>query len=425
MLTRLQHGGGGMDPKDVFSLGLGLSAPWKLAGQRLDTEKRPHELHLEVVADRGALFPCPDCQRACKAHDFESFTWRHLNFFQHHCLITARVPRVDCPDHGVKRVTVPWARAGSRFTLLFEQAALILAREMPVAAAARFMGITDKRLWRILQHYVARAVDALDLGSVRAVGLDETASKRGHNYVTVFIDMDRADKPVIFATPGKGKACVAAFRAFLLDHRGEPTRVAEVVCDMSPAFLAALATSFPKAAVTVDWFHVVQLFTTAVDQVRKAEARTRQLPKAIRWAILRAGDASLTDDQRIALAELETGGFATAAAYRAKEMLRWIRHAETPQAARWRITRFINHIGFGLEPTALLDPVRRALGTVATHVERIIQRWKSSHSNARLEGLNGIFQAARARARGYRNTATYITIIYLLAAPLPDILKST
>src|SRR6267154_1089874 len=302
MLARLQHGGGGMDPKDVFSLGLGLNEPWKLAGHRLDVETRPYELHLEVVADRGALFACPDCKRACKAHDFESFTWRHLNFFQHHCFITARVPRVDCPDHGVKRVTVPWARAGSRFTLLFEQAALILARAMPVAAAARFMGSTDKRLWRILQHYVARAVDALDLGSVRAVGLDETASKRSHNYVTVFIDMDRADKPVIFATPGKGKACVAAFRAFLLDHRGEPTRVAEVVCDMSPAFLAALATSFPKAAVTVDWFHVVQIFTTAVDQVRKAEARSRQLPKAIRWAVLKAGDASLTDDQRIALA---------------------------------------------------------------------------------------------------------------------------
>ena len=413
-----------MEAKDVFTLGLGLSAPWKLAGQRLDMEKRPHELHFEVVAERGALFACPDCQRACKAHDFASFTWQHLNFFQHHCFITARVPRVDCPDHGVKRVTVPWARADSRFTLLFEQAALILAREMPVAAAARFMGITDKRLWRILQHYVACAVGELDLGSVRAVGLDETASKRGHNYVTVFIDMDRANKPVIFATPGKGKACVAAFRAFLLSHGGEPTRVAEVVCDMSPAFLAALATSFPNAAVTIDWFHVVQLFTTAVDQVRKAEARSRQLPKAIRWAVLRAGDGNLTDDQRIALAELETGGFATAAAYRAKEMLRWIRKADSPQAARWRITRFINHIGLGLDPTALLDPIRRALGTVATRVKRIIQRWKSSHSNARLEGLNGVFQAARARARGYRNTATYITIIYLLAAPLRDLLKS-
>jgi len=414
-----------MEAKDVFSLGLGLKEPWKLGGQRLDVEKRPHELHFEVVADRGALFPCPECQRACKAHDFESFTWQHLNFFQHHCFITARVPRVDCPDHGVKRAAVPWARPGSKFTLLFEQAALILVREMPVLAAARFMGITDKRLWRLVAHYVRRAVGELDLSAVRAVGLDETAAKRGHNYVTVFIDMDRADKPVIFVTPGKGKACVAEFRAFMLEHGGKPSTVAEVVCDMSPAFLAALAQGFPNAAVTVDWFHVVQLFTTAVDQVRKAEARNRQLPKAVRWAVLKAADRNLTDKQRIALAELETGGFATAAAYRAKEMLRWIRQAVGPQAARWRITRFINHIGLTLDPGPLLDPVRRALRTFASHVEHIIRRWTSSHSNARLEGLNGIFQAARARARGYRKTATFATIIYLLAAPLPQILKST
>jgi transposase len=417
-------GGEAMEPRDVFSLGLGLSGPWKLAGQRLDIVKRPNELHLEVTAERGSRFACPECGRACKAHDFESFTWQHLNFFQHHCFITARVPRVDCPDHGVKRVAVPWARTGSRFTLLFEQAALVLVREMPVVAAARFMGITDKRLWRIVGHYVGRAVAGLDLGGVRAVGLDETASKRGHHYVTVFIDMDRRDKPVIFVTPGKGKACVAEFRAFLIAHGGEPTTVAEVVCDMSPAFLAALAQGFPHAAVTVDWFHVVQLFTTAVDQVRKAEASSRTLPKAIRWAVLKAGDANLTDTQRSALAELENGGFATAAAYRAKEMLRWVRDADGPQAASWRITRFVNHIGLGLAPGPLLEPVRRALRTFTSHRKRILQRWTSAHSSARLEAMNGIFKAARARARGYRNTATFMTIIYLLSAPLPDILNS-
>jgi len=319
-----------VEARDVFALGLGLEAPWKLAGQRLDLEKRPHELHLEVVADRGALFPCPECERACMAHDFESCTWQHLNFFQHHCFITARVPRVDCPDHGIKRAPVPWARADSRFTLLFEQAALILVREMPVLAAARFMGITDKRLWRIVEHYVSRAVAGLDLRGVRAVRLDETASKRGHNYVTMFIDMDRRDKPVIFVTPGKGKACVTAFRAFMLAHGGEPSLVAEIVCDMSPAFLAALADNFANAAVTVDRFHVVQLFTTAVDQVRRAEARSRKLPNAVRWAVLKAGGSHLTEDQKIALGELQSGGFATAAAWRAKEMLRWIRQALTP-----------------------------------------------------------------------------------------------
>ncbi|KDM66854.1 transposase, IS204/IS1001/IS1096/IS1165 family protein [Acidiphilium sp. JA12-A1] len=90
--------------------------------------------------------------------DFAEFRWRHLNFFQHHCIILARVPRADCPEHGVKRVRVPWAREGSGFTLLFEQVALMLAREMPVQArhgkwlsptsgSGESSGITSGRHW--------------------------------------------------------------------------------------------------------------------------------------------------------------------------------------------------------------------------------------------------------------------------------------
>ena len=57
--------------------------------------------------------------------------------------------------------------------------------------------------------------------------------------------------------------------------------------------------------------------------------------------------------------------------------------------------------------------------------ERILERWTSTYSNARMEALNGIFKAARARARGYRNVATFITIIYLIAAPLGNLINST
>src|SRR5271166_5849523 len=190
-----------MDANMVLALGLGMRPPWRLVGQRLDPGKQPHELHLDVCAERGSLFPCPVCGKSCKAHDFAEFTWRHLNFFQHHCYITAKIPRTDCDEHGVLRMTAPWAREGSRFTLLFEQAALLLVREMPVLAAARIIEITDKRLWRIVEHYVARAVERLDLRKLAAVGLDETAAKRGHTYVTVFIDLDRSEKPVVFVTP--------------------------------------------------------------------------------------------------------------------------------------------------------------------------------------------------------------------------------
>src|SRR3546814_10114933 len=93
---------------EVVALGLGVTLPWRLGSQHLDTSKSPHELHLHLESDRGTTFACRECRRSCKAHDFGEFRWRHLNFFQHHCYITARVPRTDCPEHGVKRVRVPW-----------------------------------------------------------------------------------------------------------------------------------------------------------------------------------------------------------------------------------------------------------------------------------------------------------------------------
>lgn len=414
-----------METRDVLALGLGVTPPWRLVSQHLDTARTLHELHLRLEADRGARFPCPECGHACKAHDFGEFRWRHLNFFQHHCYITAKVPRTDCPHHGVKRARVPWAREGSGFTLLFEQAALVLAREMPVLAVARELGITDQRLWRIIGHYVGAAVARLDLAGLRAVAFDETASKRGHNYVTIFIDLDRKTRPVVFVTPGKGKETVSRFKDFLATRNGKPGRIAEVVCDMSPAFLAAVEEAFPDAGVTVDWFHVVQLFTRALDEVRKTEARAVKMPAAVRWAVLKAKENNLTPSQEQALAELEAGGLLTGVAWQIKEKLRWVRAAPTLQAARWRLSHFLRHAREKVAAGGMLAPVVAAIETVERHKDRILQRWASTYSNARLEGLNGIFKAARARARGYRNTQTFIIMIYLIAAPIDILLNST
>ena len=414
-----------MDGNEILLLGLGIQSPWQLADQHLDTEKMPHELHLKVKADRGSTYPCPKCGTQCKAHDFKEKTWRHLNFFQHHCYIHAPVPRVDCPEHGIKRVNVPWAREGSKFTLLFEQAAMTLVREMPVKAAARIMEITDKRLWRVVKHYVAKALALFDLSGLRAVGLDETASKRGHNYVTIFINMEQRKEPVLFVTPGKGKGTLKAFAAFLKSHKGNPEQIEEVVCDMSPAFLSGIAEQFPEAEITVDWFHIVKIFTEALDDVRKQENRVKPLPKHLRWAVLKNGNPDhLTANQLLALAELLDQGLDTATAWRVKERLRWIQEAKTPRAAQWRITRFLNYARALVGEGELLNPVRDALNTLEKHAKRVVRRWISTYTNARLEGLNSLFQAARARARGYRNTDTFIAMIYMIASPVGSILKS-
>ncbi len=408
-----------MDGNQILALGLGLEAPWKLVDQHLDTSSSPHQLHLTVEANRGRLFPCPECGQACPAHDYKELTWRHLNFFQHHCFLHARTPRTRCPDHGVKRINVPWARKGSDFTLLFEQAAMTLIREMPVLAAARFMEVTDKRLWRMLEYYIQHNLEHWDLSAVKKLALDETASKRGHNYVTVFLDMDKADRPVIFAVPGRGKATVKAFSGFLKQHEGQPEQIAEVVCDMPKAFLSAVDEELPNAEVTIDWFHVVQIFNKGVGQVRKQERKNDPQPKSTRWAVLKNLDnRDMTQSQLEALQELLAEDKETGKAWIIKEKLRWIRDVKTPQQARWRLTHFINYAKDVLGDNPIQSAMYDALETLKRHSERIIRRITSDLTNARLEGMNSLFQAARARARGYRNTENFINMIYLIGSPI-------
>ncbi|WP_166434336.1 helix-turn-helix domain-containing protein, partial [Vibrio viridaestus] len=123
-------------------------------------------------------------------HDTVKKTWRHLDFFQHQAFLHARTPRIRCTKCGVRLVDVPWARPGSGFTLLFEALAMTLILHMPVAAAARMLGEHDTTLWRVVHHYVDEALADLDLSALTRVCIDETAAKRGHNYITLFVDID-------------------------------------------------------------------------------------------------------------------------------------------------------------------------------------------------------------------------------------------
>ncbi|WP_332875631.1 helix-turn-helix domain-containing protein [Halomonas sp. G15] len=103
---------------------------------------------------------------------------------------------------------MPWARStSSDFTLLFEQTAMSLVKEMTVLAVSRQLEISLTRLCRIVYHYVGWMLGnwILDLSNEATVGVDKTASRCGQRYVTVFLHMQRKQEPVIFAVPGHGK----------------------------------------------------------------------------------------------------------------------------------------------------------------------------------------------------------------------------
>ncbi|MFC2993562.1 transposase [Halomonas tibetensis] len=152
-------------------------------------------------------------------------------------------------------------------------------------------------------------------------------------------------------------------------------------------------------------------------------------PKALRWAVLKNRDnGNLTASQITALQELVADRGATADAWVIKEKLSWIQKAPTPRAARWRISNYLKVMREAVTDQPLLTPMAKALTTLERHAEQVVRRWLSGLTNARLEGMNGLFQAARSRARGYRNETNFIAMIYLIGSPVGRLLdqaKST
>jgi transposase len=143
---------------------------------------------------------------------------------------------------------------------------------MPVKAVARIVGEHDTKVWRVIHHYVDQARARADAAGVTRVAIDETAAWRGHDYISLFVDIDQAR--VLFATEGRDADTVTEFAQDLTAHRGKPEAVGEVCIDMSPAFIKGVADDLPEAAITFDKFHAVKI-NDAVDQVRAPNRRPK------------------------------------------------------------------------------------------------------------------------------------------------------
>lgn len=399
-----------MNNLELFKAALGLQDPWMVVSMDFDPAGHRLDLHLDFA--RGARFPCPEGdQEACAVHDTQTKTWRHLDFFQHQAYLHARVPRVSCPAHGVRQVAVAWARPESGFTLLYEALLMALLSDMPVRAVADLTGEHDTRLWRVLHHYVERARAARSDRKVRRVGIDETSARRGHDYISLFVDLDHSR--VLYATEGRDHEVLKRFASDLIAHGGSPRRVRDVCCDMSPAYILGTQASLPRAEITFDRYHLAQLLGKAIDEVRRSEAPGRPELKRTRYLWLKRPE-KLSERQRADLAYLRVRdrGLRTARAYRWR--LAFDAFFDQPPALaedyldRWYRGAIRSRLG----------PIKNFAYTVGEHWDGVL-RWHTSRiSNGVLEGINSLVQAAKRRARGYRTTRNLIAMTYLIAGKL-------
>lgn len=393
---------------EMFKVALQLEEPWKFMHVEFDDQEEAW--HLFIDFERGATFACPVCGAESKAYDAEMKKWRHLDFWNWKTYMHARVPRTNCRAcKKVTQVPVKWSRPLSHFTLQFEAWAMRLMAEMPVNAAARELREHDTRMWRIFHHYVGKAMDELDLTRVKQIAIDETSSRRGHRYITLFVDAEA--KTVLFATEGKGMDTLERFKEHLSAKGASAGQIEDVCCDMSPAYIRGIQDYFPQAEITFDKFHVMKLVNEAVDDVRIQEQKQAPELKHTKYIWLK-NESNLKSGQKETLARLKDSNLQTGRAYRLKLAMQefWT----TPHIfadvylREWMVWALRSQ----------LTPMVELAKTIKKHEEGILRWFHSKMTNGLLEGINGLVQAAKRRARGYRNVENLIAMVYMTANKL-------
>ena len=394
----------------LFEAALGINAPWSVKSVEFDADAK----RLTVLIDfaRGSRFAVPGYDGVHPVHDTVDKDYRHLNFFQHECHLRVRTPRVKLPDGSVRLVEPDFAGRLSGFTLLFEALILMLAQQMPFAAVSRIVGESAHRVMQVCQRYVEQALAQADFSAVKALAIDETSRARGHDYIT--LAADAIERRVLFVTDGREAKTIKALAADLQAHGCPPKQIDSVSIDMSPAFIKGVSQELPNARITFDKFHVIAHANAAVDKMRRIEQRDDPSLKGLRWPLLK-DSSSLKPEAAAALYGLisQPKLKRTARAWIYKEQLR-----QSLDRKQVNVMRDTLKYWCGCVMRSKVEPMKEVAALVRRHLEGIVAWAQTRQTNGFLEAINGLFQAAKRRARGFTRLPTIKTVVFLIAGKL-------
>lgn len=394
-----------MRDKELYARILGIEAPWRVADVDLNLQLGEVVVHVEHA---GETVGCPQCGHVARKYDTRQRRWRHLDTCQYRTYLAAKVPRVECPEHRVLQIAVPWSEGRSRLTALCEGVVIDWLRHATSAAVAKQMRLSWDEVDGVMQRAVRRGLRRREVQLPRRIGVDETSFQKRHEYVTVINDLDGK---VVHVADGRGKEALEQF--YQQFDRQRLAGVETVAMDMWGPYIQVTAEYVPEAQnkIAFDKFHVAKHLGDAVDQVRRAESRKLagmgdERLKGSRYLWLT--NAKNMDAERWDRFEaLRTSRLQTARAWSYKEraMMGWAPGTRKGAREAW-LAWYRSAI------RCRLEPIKRVARMVKRHLEGIVTAMVQGVSNARAESINAGVQKLKYMARGFRNRERFRNAIY-------------
>lgn len=396
-----------MRDTNLYTQILGLGAPWQVVDVKLDHAAA--EVTVRVEAEKSAQWVCPRCGQGSPRYDRRMRRWRHLDTMQFKTILEADVPRINCAEHGVLLVDVPWAESGSGFTALFEVLVIDWLQEASIQAVARLLRLSWSAVDGIQQRAVTRGLARRAALTPERLSVDETAFQRRHEYVTVVTDQTKGH--VLHVADDRTQQSLRAFYDQL--DRVQKARIRSIAMDMWPAYISATKQAVPDAdrKIAFDKFHVAKYLGDGVDKVRRQEHRR----------LLQAGDDTLkgskyrwlmnpqnmTRAQWQHFASLRQSTLKTARAWALKEEAMGLWHYQTRTWAEKGWKRWL-----GWAQRCRLEPMKKVGQTIKRALWGILNAIVLGAHNGHAESMNSRIQRLKKRACGFRNRERFRNAIY-------------
>ncbi len=327
--------------------------------------------------------------------------------------------RVHCPRcHGVHVEHLDWLAKNPRYTQRFARHVGRLCRDMPNQRVAEMERLHHSTVKALDTLYMQKQIELAGQPAPRAIGIDEIAIRKGHNYRVIVSDLERG-RPIWVGGQGRKEADIDLF--FQAVGEKKSARIELAAMDMWKAFRNSVRKNAPRARIIFDKFHIMRHLSKALDEVRRREykrltGKDRRYIKGQRYTLLSRRE-NLNLDGRPALKKLLQANRRLNTAYVLKERFGQLWDYRTERGARAFFERWKDSLKW-----QRLEPYRKFAELIEAHWEGIASYCHPDNkvSLGLVEGINNKIRVLQRRAYGYRDEDYLkLKIVAAFLPPLP------
>jgi transposase len=387
---------------------------------RFVTRGGEKQIEVDVVPRRNSNALCSCCGQPATLYD--RLTERRFEFIPlwgFRVFFVYLMRRVNCINCGVKVEQVPWARGKRELTDTYQQYLAHWAKKLSWKEVAVSFRTSWEKVFQAVEYIVEWGLEHRNISDVTAIGVDEIAWRKGHNYLTMVYQIDPGNTRLLWI--GKDRTIKTLLRFFHFFGEKLSQALKYVCSDMWWPYIKVIGKKAGQALHILDRFHIVAKINKAIDKVRAGEHQQMQkdgyepLLKNSRWCLLKRSE-NLTEKQEAKLKDLLLYNLKSVRAYLLKEDFNNFWEYISPTWAEKFMDRWCTRV-----MRSKIEPMKKVAKTIRRHKPLIINWFKAkkAFSSGVVEGLNNKAKVTTRNPYGFRTFRGAEIALYHALGNLP------